>query len=271
MRENITYRKGPYDEILIKVLREHPYKYEDFRKKCVKEFNVPYQTFRRRFLKLIELGLIEYIDEVKITRRFEEANRNEVQDCLNTILEKENIEIIKNRMIQLRILSQGKRIAHLPGVIFAFEKCTKNPHIIKNNEIFEEMMRTLQNILSFEQENISPDSNKIIDEILSDTFQQTIRIINQTPHFPGHYSLGFLGKSGKREAVDLIFQKILAYPSELESRELKDILFYSLGRDGLYQSQHKTINKCLDELLLSGDKRLIEISTKIRERINFTK
>ena len=88
----------------------------------------------------VKFGIIEHIPDVyRIAEKVEEANRGEVEYCLNVTVDiEEDEEVIHGEMKHLRIVSMRRRIASVPRVMLVLEECLENPKIRNNPKLFKE-------------------------------------------------------------------------------------------------------------------------------------
>ena len=99
MRKSLKLNRGKYDQIILDILRREPCSRKELVEKC-RDKGIPVSTIHRRIKQLDKYGLIKIIDLIKITHMFEEANFNEVKDCVETILNKENRDVLFERIKQ---------------------------------------------------------------------------------------------------------------------------------------------------------------------------
>ena len=105
-------------------------------------------------------------------------------------------------------------------------------------------MHIFANILGFEREHISPDSEECIDRIANGVLKKTIEISKKKQGFLGQYTVWFLGESLRTESVDLLFSKIR---EQIElSRDQKVQVFYALSR--LSAKHAASVNRHIDIL-----------------------
>jgi len=162
---------------------------------------------------------------------------------------------------ELNQLSWNERVAHYPEVGLGIRERLEDPEVLRNPEIFKESVYALAVIIDFEQRNKSPDSVELIEEIVNTNFSRIMSIINDNPDFLGYRTLFFLGRSGKIEAVDFIFEWIRNNPEKAQ-RELYN-LASALGKQNLYKKYESQISQHLDDLMRTRDKTLLQTAKNL--------
>lgn len=194
--------------------------------------------------------------------KLKEANREEVEECTKAIskaLTNGNKDVLSSRVDQLKQLSERKRVAHFPQVLKQIKECLKSPMLVHDFETFKILVVTISNILSFEKYHKPEDWDGIIEEIQNEISPKVISIIMENPEFPDFSIVTFLGRCGRKEAVEAIFEKIKSNPSEASPRSDTAHALAELSFE--YNS---FVNQRFDALLKDKDKRLVELAKKLR-------
>lgn len=248
------------DEIIEEALKKGLKTPAELKSACVGP-NLSKSSYHRHLNKLIKQR------KVKQTKReYEwigerEAEFDEVRDCMQAIKTETNTMVLLRRINQLQQLS-SKRVAHHPGVISGLKECLGNPEVVNDSEASGELVFTIARILEFEQGHPAPNSDRIIADLINETWN---RIVDRGPGLLDHATIFFLGLTGRKEAVEAIFRKIKEDPREAIQR-IND-LSIALGRQNLYKKYYKLINKRLDELTVSKNETLKEVAGKLHGSI----
>jgi hypothetical protein len=253
------------DETIKDILKKGPKTPEEFRSECLKK-GLTKQTYYRHLKKLVNQGEIQDA-RYKLVERVLDADPEEVRRCVKMILKEidnGNRNVLLGRITELEQLSHGKRTAHLPNLISCLEKCLKSQIVTSDNEILEKTVQTLGNILRFEHNHRNIESKRIIQRVLDSTLKEVVSLIKKQD-FPPSFIIGFLGITGRTKAVDILFEKIRGNPSK--AMEKLNDLSSSLGRQGLYETQQKHVNKCLYELLESESELLVKFARDLQRKI----
>ena len=254
MRDAPRYKKGGYDQIILEVLRRAPLSRDEILvlNKDPKSplSKIPYSTLDQRLKQLEKYGLIEHIPDVyKIAKKLEEANREEVDYCLNSIQdENENEDVIHENLRKLRIISSRRRIATIPKALQSLEESLANPKITRNCENFKEYILILKNVLQFEQQYHVPETENIIQQITGQMLEKILVILKGKPDYPNLEVLDFLAISGKQIAIEMMFE--LAYRFKNE-----------------FNTNHSKIEELGNALAIAHPENLLIIDTKIDDLI----
>jgi len=214
MRDSLSSRRSKYDDIILGILRGKTHSRKELlelnkdEKSPLKQ--IPYPTLDRRLKQLEKFGLIKHMpDKYKIAETVEEADPDEIRQCLEVIRNKnESEEVVQDRVKQLRILSQKKRVASLSAVLSTLEESLENPKIVDNPKTFEELTFALGNMLSFEQTHNLTDSGRYIERMTNNILRKIVEIVDGKTEFPANYAVHFLALSGRKEAVGVLFRKM---------------------------------------------------------------
>ena len=271
MRESPKLKKGRYDQIILKILREKPRSREELLELNKKENSplskIPYSTLDQRLKQLEKYGIIEHIPDVYKIVRTEEANRSKVQDCMKAIEKEENKNVLLDRIDKLHHMSaSGKRLAHLVEFRSGIQDLLENPMLIEHPEILTKLLFTLARILEFEDEHKSPDSDKVVKLLLDNTLPKIIPMIEKDPEFPDNNRLFFLGKTGRKEAVDILLKKIRSHPSK--ARDNQDL---ARALRNLCTKHRKLINKNLEDLMRSKNEMHRKVAEYLSHNIRWSR
>lgn len=261
MRQSLELKRSDVDLIIKEILAGGDKTANELRDEIVSKRKMcSRSTFYKHLKKLVRRGeILEH--NYRLVKIGKDADPEEVEDCVKTILNTEEYEeVIKDRIRQLRMISRNKRTAHLPKVLDAFEKCLENLNVIDDLKAVEELSFTLNNILRFERKYNLSSYKKIIKRIMDGVFKKILSIVEKRPDFLQIQTILFLGNSWSREAVDIFFRKIEA--KELDENQINNIE-YALKE--LYRKNQRLINKYIDNLLRSDDEQNRRIAKKLRE------
>jgi len=258
-----------FDSTFEEILREKPRSRKellDLNKQAKSPLSkIPYKTLYRRLKQLQTYGVIKHVPDIyKLVEHVEEANHDEVEDCLKVIRNRdENEEVIYGRIKRLRVLSGKKRLANIPSVLSTFHDALENPKITGTERNFEELTLTLKNILNHERKYKLLESEQIIKEISGNILKKIIRIIKQKTEFQGDSTIGFLAESEKIEAVETLFYLVIRFKHDLDHRQIEKLAHAFVN---LYP-HHLTINKHIEDLIRSDNEELKQIAKRLREII----
>jgi len=231
---------------------------------CLKH-GVTKSTFYRKIRKLIELGEVKE-GKLELIEEAIEADRNEVEYCVEAIskaLIDGDENILDSRIDQLEQLSDGKRVAHFPQVLQRIEEWLENSMLVHNSETFKKLVDTLSHILFFEQRHKPLNWDEIVERIQNRISPKAISIVRANPEFPDHHTIRFLGKCGKKEAVETIFEKIKSKPSEAHRR-----IDTAHALAELYSKHKNLINQQFDALIKEKkNPALVEAAKKLRQEL----
>jgi len=182
------------------------------------------------------------------------------------IIKKEKKEnVLIRRINQLRLLSWKERVAHYPEVRLGIRELLEDSKAILNPEIFKELVYTLSIVVDFEQRNKSPDSRELVKELIDDNFSAIASVIESKPEILSRQTLFFLGRSGKKEAVEIIFKWMKNNP-EKALREIENLGF-ALGKQNLYEKHQLLIDDKIDDLMRSHKEILQKVAKQLDEII----
>lgn len=256
-------------ETIVEVLKEGVKTPKELREQTEKRVSEMHGNFSAKnyyyhLKKLVDGGVVKKIPRTyELIKEETDEVRLEVQECTRVLQNKEeHAEVLRSRIRRLRLLSQNYRIAS-PKVIETLEECLENPRIIDNPESFEELAKLLTNILSYERGRIPALILKTTNGILN----KIIEVLKRKLEFPSNYTIGFLCKSGKKEAVDLLFDKIREFKHGLTSEQIEMAGYHM--RAVRNPVQLKIINGNIDGLIRDDDERLKEIGKKLDELISW--
>lgn len=197
--------------------------------------------------------------------KIEEASLEEVEECTEAILKAlrdGNKNVLSSRVDQIKQLSERKRVANFPQVLQHIEECLESPMLVSNSETFKKLVNTLSNILFFEQYHKPPNMDKIVERIQNKISPKVISLVKENLEFPDFSTVMFLGRCGRKEAVEVIFDKIKSNPSVASKRS---DTAHALAE--LYFEHKRFINQQLDALLKDKDKTLVELAKELRRKI----
>ncbi|MBN1357572.1 hypothetical protein JW988_02275 [Candidatus Bathyarchaeota archaeon] len=189
----------------------------------------------------------------KIQSVTEEAEKSVILECINKIQKTTNETVLYSRLIPVRKLAINKRIVHQPEVLQCLDSCLENPLVTENIETFRLVIEILRYIIYFEEKQKSPNL-EAIRKIKNDIALKLISILEkQTANHYLLYSLPFLGLSGRKEAADLILEKIKSNPSKSLEAVVDSFLYeYANALIHLYPKHRSLIDNFLDKLIESG-------------------
>ena len=257
------------DEIILRFLRERERDPDELRRLCKAE-GIPYQTYYRRLNKLKERGVVQEINEIRIVRQIQTADRHDVIGCLKIIGEESSEHVILSRIDRLKQISAGKRVANIPSFAVLVDKCFRNPLIKENSKVFVEFVEMLSTVLRFEKASKLPDSSRIVEALLCSCLKTIMEVGKDSPEFPHNYVVDFTGLSGKEEAVHFLFSEIASHKEYVREVGLSaNSLREALGRRGLYEAHRELIERKIDDLCRSEDKELVEIGRELGQQIRW--
>jgi hypothetical protein len=213
--------------------------------------------------KLVRLGEVLRSGEVVycLTGEELETYRIQMKGCLRAISEADNDSIRVSRLMELKFLLARERTLHFPEVKEFFQQSLQNPEFINNLEILGKLVEAMSTLLIFEEQNPKPDSKRLTRDLIDDT--RIIPLISKSPGFPNSNIIRFLGLSGALEAVDTLFEKIKAYPTQ--ATRGSDDLSVALG--DLYRIHRTAVNIHLDDLMKENSSLLSDLAKRLRERL----
>lgn len=109
-------------------------------------------TFYKLIEKIVRSGEVKKTKH-KLVPRIEEANRKELDDCLKTLTEEDNEQVISCRLKQLTKLSYDKRVAQFPSVIKKIAGLLDKSIIFDNQQNLNQFFECLTAILFIEQDH----------------------------------------------------------------------------------------------------------------------
>lgn len=207
----------------------------------------------------------EPIELKKLDELIEEADPKIVKNIINVIRNEKIESVLLRRINELGLLSWKKRVAHYPEVRSVIKERLEDPKVMCNPEIFKELVYTLAIVVDFEQRNKSPDSRELIEELVDDNFTLIATVIDSNPKFLGYRTLFFLGRSGKKEAVEIVF-KLMKNNPEKALREIENLGF-ALGKQNLYEKHQLLIDDQIDDLMRSHKEIFNKVAKKLDEII----
>jgi hypothetical protein len=267
MRETLTIGKGRYDETIMRILREKPRSRKELLAAC-NEKKIPYPTVYRRVLQLCKYGMIERVDVYRVIERIQEADLDQVKECVQSLRTERNETVLGIRIEKLTQISAAKRMAHLPGIVYGLGECLDNPAVIRNPTTLSKFVSILPRILRHERNNRQSSFEKVIESLLSQTFGRILKLVEGKNEIPDPSILEFLQESGKEEAVHGLFKIIKSNPFDATRRV--DDLVSTLGKHGLYAKHEKLIDSYLAKFARGKDKDLIKATKEINTRIHWS-
>ena len=127
------------DEIILNILKEGGKTPIELRDEAIKR-GVSRPTFYRHIKKLVRSGEVKET-KYELVSKIEEANRQEVDDCLKTLIEEDNEHVIFSRLDQLTKLSYRKRAAHFSNVILNLASFLDKPEILNDERNFNQFFK----------------------------------------------------------------------------------------------------------------------------------
>ena len=249
------------DEIILNILKEGAKTSIELRDEAIKR-GVSRPTVYRHIKKLVRSGKVKET-KYEIVPKSEEANRQEVDDCLKILIEDDNDHIIFSRLEQLTKLSYNKRIAHFPNVIQNIAGLLDKVEVVDNERNLKQFFECLRAILFFEQTYKTEKWKKITERLVTATIEKATFLLLRCPN---SRIIEYLGMTGREYAVEVIFMLMQQHNIEANKNEFSSIST-ALGNDRLSKEHQKVIHENLDNFLRSKDERLIKLATILRERI----
>ncbi len=216
------------------------------------------------------LNNLQKIHEIKKTKiiRYELVIDNidsKIEDCIRAINSSKNEEILSSRLSQLEGLLINKKISMYPDVLTCLSSSIDNKLITENLETF----KVLVDILSHKLYSTSEPLNSNEDYKIRDNISlKLINLLKDKSLEYLRYSLTLLGYTTKKEAVDLIFQKINSDPLKALNG-VSDSLSsgYARALAKLEDSNNRLIQQGFDQLINSGEETKIKVGKLLRKRV----
>ena len=127
------------DEIILNILKEGSKTKKELCDEAIKR-GVSRPTVYRHIKKLVRSGEVKET-KYELVSKIEEANRQEVDDCLKTLIEEDNEHVIFSRLDQLTKLSYRKRAAHFSNVILNLASFLDKPEILNDERNFNQFFK----------------------------------------------------------------------------------------------------------------------------------
>lgn len=164
------------------------------------------------------------------------------------------------------MISHESRFAYFERVLPILRKSLDNPTIVNNKQTLYEFTWMLNNILRLEREHQFIESDNIKETITNNLFYPIITAIDRDPSFLEIETINFLGVSGKKEAVTVLFTKITALIDQSTDQHTQiDHIGRALRE--LYPTHHKIINKQIRDLIRSDSIVLRKIGNLLRSYV----
>ena len=249
------------DEIIVNILKEGAKTSVELRDEAMKR-GLSKSTFYKHIEKLVRSGEVKET-KYEIVARIEEANREEVDECLKTLIEDDNEHVIYSRLKQLTKLSYGKRLAQFPNVIQKITGLLDKSVVVDIEQNLNQLFECLTAILFFEQNNKGMCWEEICERLVNSTLEKAGGLLLRRSN---SRIIEYLGRTDRKYAVDIIFTIMQQHNIEADKNEFSSISM-ALGKDRLSKEYKKIIQEKLDNFLRSGDERLIKLASTLRERI----
>lgn len=249
------------DEIILNILKEGSKSLAELRDEALRR-GLSRSTFYKHIKKLVHLGEVKEA-KYEMIPKIEEANREEVDNCLLTLIEEDNEHIIFSRLTQLTKLSYSKRIAHFPNVIQNVAGLLDKVEVVDNERNLKQIFECLRAILFFEQLHQAKKWKKIMERLVTATIEKATSLLLRCPNTR---IIEYLGMTRREYAVEVIFTMMQQHNIEANKNEFSSITS-ALGKDRLSKEHKKIIHEKLDNFLRSEEERLIKLATTLRERI----
>lgn len=249
------------DKIIIDILKEGAKTPVELRDEAIKR-GVSRSTFYKHMEKLVKSGEVKKA-RYELIPQLVEADRQEVDDCLETLIDENNKHIILSRLEKLTRLGYNKRIAHFPHVIQKIVSLLEQDLVINNKAILSQFFECLNAILFFEQKCQVIHWKKICNRLVNATIEKAGILLLDSPN---DRIISYLGRTNRKYSVEVIFQMMKKHPIEAYRGEFSSISS-AFRRDGLYNKYRKLIDERLDDFLRSKDERLIKLAKSLRKEI----
>ncbi len=251
-------------EIILTILREGSRTPIELRDEAIKR-GVSRSTFYKHIEKLVNSGEVKEA-KYELIPKIEEANREEVDNCLSTLIEEDNEHVIFSRLDQLTKLSYSKRIAHFSNVIPNLASLLDKLEIVDNERNLDKFFECLRSILFFEQIHKANKWQRIMERLITATIKKATVLLLRCSN---NRIIAYLGMTHRESAVDVIFA--LMQQHNIEANEgAFSIITTELGTDKISTEPKNIINEKLDNFLRSNDERLITLATITSRKDNLT-
>jgi len=240
---------------------------EGTRKKTLElESSFTEQNYYYHLKRLVKRGEVRkiFVHKYELVKEEGKIDRLNALEHIRIIKTDRNEEVLLSRIDQLKTLCARKRVARFPGVRLRFRECLENPTVTGNSRIFGEFVFMLAQVLSSEEGRSSADSKEIVQDVLLRTSESIISAVEASPDFLVQGSILFLGKTGKEEAVHLLFKKIKNNGSSAE-QGIHDL---TTALKNLYEKYSKLIDTYIDDLIRNGDDTVRKVAKQIRSDIS---